>query len=74
MLAVPHRPAPEEINMRDISLIAATALITALITAWSMHALGTSAPAKPSFAPASMNVMQMMRDAKGLPEEYYDAF
>jgi hypothetical protein len=39
-----------------------------------MHALGTSAPAKTSFAPASMNVMQMMRAAKGLPEESYDAF
>jgi hypothetical protein len=60
--------------MREIALIAATALITALITAWGMHALGTSAPAKTSFAPASMNVMQLMRDAKALPEEYYDAF
>ena len=60
--------------MRDISLIAATALVTALITAWSMHGLSTGAPAKTGLAPASMNVMQMMRDAKGLPEEYHDAF
>ena len=61
--------------MREkISLITVTALITALITAWSMHALGTSAPAKTTFAPASMNIMQMMRNAKDLPSEHFDAF
>jgi hypothetical protein len=69
-----HRPAPEEIKMREISLIAATALITAVITAWSMHAVGTGATAKTKFAPASMNILQMMRDAKELPQESYDAF
>ena len=40
MLVKPH-PAPEESPMREISLIAATAVITALITAWSMHTVGT---------------------------------
>jgi len=60
--------------MRELLLIAATALITALITAWSMHALGTSAPMRSSLAPASMNIMQMMRDVKGLPQDNYDAF
>ena len=60
--------------MRDLSLIAVTALITALITAWSMHAFGTIAPARTSFAPASMDVMKMMRNAKDLPQERYDAF
>jgi hypothetical protein len=39
-----------------------------------MHALGISAPAKTTFAPASMNIMQMMRNAKDLPSEHYEAF
>jgi len=50
--------------MREISLMAATALITALITGM---------PAKTTAASTSMNIMQMMRDAKNLPEQSYDA-
>ena len=60
--------------MRDISMIAATALITAIATIWSLHAVGTTTPQKPAAAGASMNFMQMMRDAKRLPTERYDAF
>ena len=56
--------------MRKISLLAATAAITALFTAWSMQ---TVVPAKTTEASTSMNIMQMMRDAKNLPEESYDA-
>jgi hypothetical protein len=59
--------------MREISLMAATAVITALITAWSMHTVGTSMPANTTAASTSMNIMQMMRDAKNLPEQSYDA-
>jgi hypothetical protein len=59
--------------MREISLITATALITALITAWSMHTVGTGMPAKATAASTSMDIMQMMRDAKNLPEQSYDA-
>jgi len=39
-----------------------------------MHAIGTVAPQKSVAASASMNVMQMMRDAKDLPVQRYDAF
>jgi len=60
--------------MREISLIAATALITALITAWSMHPVGTSAPPETTVAPAPVNIMEMMRNAKGLPQDSYNGF
>ena len=59
--------------MRNITLIAATAVTTALITVWTMHAVSTTSPAKAMSATPSLNIMQMMRDAKGLPEESYDA-
>ncbi|HEU0062190.1 MAG TPA: hypothetical protein VFR19_20085 [Hyphomicrobiaceae bacterium] len=59
--------------MREISLMAATAVITALITAWSMHTVGTGMPSKATAASSSMSVMQMMRDAKNLPEQSFDA-
>jgi hypothetical protein len=72
MLVKPH-PAPEESQMREISLMAATAAVTALITAWSMHTVGTGMPANTTAASTSMNIMQMMRDAKNLPEQSYDA-
>jgi len=62
-----------ERTMRKINMIAATAVITALITIWSMYAVSTTAPAKVAAPTPSLNIMQMMRDAKGLPEESYDA-
>jgi hypothetical protein len=58
--------------MRETSIVAATAVITALITIWSMHALGTGMPGKPTADATSYSVMQMMRDAKGLPDQSYD--
>jgi hypothetical protein len=62
----------KEMQMRELTLITATALITALITVWSMHALGTGAPAKTTAASASMSVMQMMKESKNLPEQSFD--
>ena len=59
--------------MRKIAMIAATAVITALVTAWTMHAVSTTSPAKAMAATPSLNVMQMMRGAKNLPVESYDA-
>jgi hypothetical protein len=64
----------QERKMREISLMAATALVTALLTAWGMYTVGTGMPAASKAAPASMSVLQMMRDAKNLPEQRYDAF
>ena len=59
--------------MRDISLMAATAIVTAMITAWSMHTVGSGMPSKTTAASSSMSIMQMMRDAKNLPEQSFDA-
>jgi hypothetical protein len=59
--------------MRKFVLIAATVVITALITAWSMYEVSTTSPAKATASTASLNIMQMMRDAKDLPVEAYDA-
>jgi hypothetical protein len=54
-------------------MVATTAIITALITISSMHAVSTTSPAKAMTATPSLNIMQMMRDAKNLPVESYDA-
>jgi len=59
--------------MRKIATIAATAVITALVTAWSIHAITTTSPAKAMASTPSLNIMQMMRNAKNLPVESYDA-
>ena len=59
--------------MRKLAMVAATAVITALVTIWSMHAVSTTTPAKAMVATPSLNIMQMMRNDKDLPEESYDA-
>jgi len=59
--------------MRKLAMVAATAVITALVTIWSMHAVSTTTPAKAMVATPSLNIMQMMRNAKDLPVESYDA-
>ena len=59
--------------MRKFVMIAATVVITALITAWSMYEVSTTSPANATASTASLNIMQMMRDAKDLPVEAYDA-
>ena len=56
--------------MRKISLLVATAAITALITAWSMQ---TVVPAKMTEASTSINIIEMMRNAINLPEQSFDA-
>jgi hypothetical protein len=59
--------------MRKVAMIAVTAVITVLITVWSMHAVSTPSPATAKASTTSLNIMQMMRNAKGLPVESYDA-
>ena len=56
--------------MRKIAIIAATTVMTAL-TVWSMYAISTTSVA--TGASPSLNIMQMMRDAKNLRVESYDA-
>ena len=58
--------------MRNITIIVATALTTALITVSSMHAVSTTSPAKAMASTPSLNIMQMTRDAKDLPVHSYD--
>ena len=63
--------------MRQISIIAATALITATVTVLSMNAIGSGTSKRignATQAPASVDVMQLMKDAKKLPNQNYDAF
>ena len=59
--------------MHKLGMVATTAIITALIAIGSMHAVSTTTPAKAMLATPSLNVMQMMRNAKNLPVESYDA-
>jgi uncharacterized membrane protein len=63
----------EERTMRKITMIAATAVITALITAWTMYPISTTSPAMATASPPLLNIMQFMRNAKDLPVESYDA-
>ena len=62
----------EERTMRKIAMIATTAVITALITVWSMYPVNTTSAIATTSTP-SLNIMQMMRNAKDLPVESYDA-
>ena len=58
--------------MRKFAMIAATAIITALIAVWSMYPISTNSATATASTP-SLNIMQMMRNAKDLPVESYDA-
>jgi hypothetical protein len=61
--------------MRQISVILATAVITAAVTVASMMAISSSSTRSGVVAhgPGSIDVMKMMRDAKDLPNENYPA-
>jgi hypothetical protein len=62
--------------MRQTSIILATALVTAAITICGMKAIGSGTTTTTSNvgSPATVNVMKMMREAKDLPVEDYDAY
>ena len=63
--------------MRQISIIAATALVTATVTILSMNAISSTTSKRignVEAAAPSVDVMQMMKDAKELPNQNYDAF
>jgi guanyl-specific ribonuclease Sa len=59
--------------MRQISVILATAVITAAVTVASMMAISSSSTRSGVVAhgPSPIDVMKMMRDAKDLPNENY---
>jgi len=60
--------------MRQISIVLATAVITATVTVASMMAISSSSTRTGAVAPASpIDVMKMMKDAKDLPNQSYPA-
>jgi hypothetical protein len=63
--------------MRQISIIVATAFVTATVTILSMNAISSTKSKRmgnATHAPPSVDVMQMMKDAKELPNQNYDAY
>ena len=53
---------------------ATTALVTAIVAIWGTAVfIGHPEKHPEAVASTSIDVMKMMRDAKGLPEEKYDA-
>jgi hypothetical protein len=63
--------------MRQISIIFASALVTAIVTILSMNAFSPKTSKRmgiATHAPGSVDVMQMMKDAKQLPNQNYDAY
>ncbi len=61
--------------MRQTAPIAVTALITAIAAIWGLTVMHASSSQQSASAPASasIDVMQIMKDAKNLPEQQYDA-
>jgi hypothetical protein len=61
--------------MRQTVIVAATALVTAIVAIWGTTIITAHSTKHADVAPAStpIGVMQMMKDAKKLPEEKFDA-
>ena len=63
--------------MRQTVIVAATtALVTAIVASWGttvIIAYTEKHPEAAATASTSIDVLKMMRDAKGLPEEKFDA-
>jgi hypothetical protein len=65
----------QESKMRQGLIISLTAIVTATLTVLSMNVINGSVGNKTaSYAPASMDVMQMMKGARNLPDEAFDAY
>ena len=63
--------------MRQISVIFAAALVTAIVTILRTNAISSTTSKRMSNATnarGSVDVMQMMKDAKELPNQNYDAY
>ena len=61
--------------MRQITVILVTAMLTAIVTVFSMMAISSNAvPGSTEVrTPNPIDIMKMMRDAKNLPNESYPA-
>jgi hypothetical protein len=63
--------------MRQISIIATTALVTAAVTILSMNAISSTTSKRVGnveHALPTVDVMGMMKEAKELPNQNYDAY
>jgi len=62
---------------QTIIVVASTAFVTAIVASWGTAAIIAQSPKNPGvIAPAvskSVDVMQLMKNAKNLPEESYDS-
>jgi hypothetical protein len=68
-------PFRQEGAMRQTIIVAAiTAVVTAIVSVWGTTAIIASSQSKAAVvASGSVEVMRMMREAKALPEERFDA-
>jgi hypothetical protein len=58
--------------MRRNLTLASIALVAAILAIWGTTGIVATSP-KEASAASSIDVMQMMRDAKNLPEQQFDA-
>jgi hypothetical protein len=65
-------PRKGENTMRRTLTLASIALVSAILAIWGTTGIVATSPTKVSAA-SSIDVMQMMRDAKNLPEQQFDA-
>lgn len=61
--------------MRQTVIVVTTALVIAIAAIWGTTVITASSPRTTNAAPASasIDVMQMMKDAKNLPHQQFDA-
>jgi hypothetical protein len=61
--------------MRQTVIVAATTtLVTAIVAIWGTTIIIDHTERHPEAAMASIDVVKMMQEAKGLPEEQFDAY
>ena len=60
--------------MRKTVAFASVALVAAVVTIWGATVIVANSPKKAGADSASIDVMQMMRNVKNLPEERFDAY
>jgi hypothetical protein len=61
--------------MRQTAIVGTAVVLTAIVTIWGSNVISGSVAKQSIAAPASpsINVMQMMKEAKDLPVQQYDA-
>jgi hypothetical protein len=65
-----------EHKMRQTAIVATSALLVALAAIWGVTVINAKSPTQASVpsSASSIDVMQMMKNAKNLPVQQYDAF